>query len=486
MRSISLIRASRPALLTRASLCRVLATASVSLLAAGAAAAQGATTPPKLTAKATLAPADTIATKGLLVDGVAAKVGDQVILISEVLAEANRRRAGGAKVTSAAEEATLEKAVLEQLVEAELLVQKAKAEKVEVNDADVQKSLDDNEKKIRVQFKTESEFRAALKDAGFGTLEEWRKMQGDLLKRDNLQRDVMQKLKRDGKVTAVNVSESEVSEAFQSNLEKLPKKEARIGLRQIVIATKPSDASKARARAKIDSIRADLELHPGDFETTAKRESMDPGSKELGGDLGWNRRGKMVPEFDRIMFAMNPGMLSPVVETTFGFHIIRVDRVQPAEVKARHILIRPTLDSSDEARARKTAAEVAAAWRAGASIDSLTVKYHDESGGEEKTIPEFPRSELPEAYRNAIEGHKLGDILDPFPIADAQAGKNKFVIAKITFLDEAGTYTLDEMRSRIRSQLSEERSMRRLIDTLKKQTFVAVLYDPSKASPIVP
>jgi len=449
--------------------------------------AQTGTSKPVETA-ATLAKAggqDTV--RGLPIDGVAAVVGDQIVLVSEVLAEVNRRRAAGAKVTSAAEQVALEQGVMEQLVEAELLVQKAKAEKVEANEVDVSRSLEENEKKIRGQFKTETEFREALKENGFGTLEEWRKMQGDLLKRDNLQRDVVQKLRRDGKMTAVNITEAEVSDAYESNKEKLPRKEARIGLRQIVIATRPSDASKARARAKIDSLRAELEAHPNDFEMIAKRESMDPGSKELGGDLGWNRRGKMVPEFDRIMFGLNPGAIGPIVETSFGYHIIRVDRVQPAEVKARHILIRPTLDSADEAKARELADDVAKAWRAGASLDSLSVKYHDEAGGEEKTIPEFPRSELPEAYRNAIEGKKLNEILDPFAIADAQAGKNKYVIAQITFLDEAGEYTLAEMRDRIRSQLSEERSMRRLIDTLKKQTYVSMRYDPSKqVSAVVP
>ena len=71
---------------------------------------------------------DTLA-KGLPVDGVAAIVGDQVILVSEVLAEVNRRRAAGAKVTSQAEQIALEQGVIDQLVEAELLVQKAKAEK---------------------------------------------------------------------------------------------------------------------------------------------------------------------------------------------------------------------------------------------------------------------------------------------------------------------------------------------------------------------
>ena len=87
---------------------------------------------------------------------------------------------------------------------------------------------------------------------------------------------------------------------------------------------------------------------------------------------------------------------------------------------------------------------------------------------------------MPEVYRNALEGKKLSDILDPFPIPSGQPGVNKFVIAQVTFLDEAGEYTLAEMRERIRLQLSEERSMRRLIDTLKKQTYISVRYDPGE------
>jgi peptidyl-prolyl cis-trans isomerase SurA len=287
-------------------------------------------------------------------------------------------------------------------------------------------------------------------------------------------------------MTAVNVSEAEVTEAYEVNKARLPRKEARVGLRQIVLATKPSEAARARARAKIDSLRAALELHPEDFESLAKKESMDPGSKELGGDLGWNRRGRMVPEFDRMMFALNPGTISPVVETVFGYHIIRVDRVQPAEVKARHILIRWTLDSADQQVAKLQADSIVTAWRKGASFDSLSVRFHDVAGGEEKAIPEFPRDSLPEMYRNALEGKKIRDIMDPFPIPSGQEGISKFVIAQVTFLDEAGEYTLPEVRERLRSQLSEERSMRRLIDMLKKQTYVSVRYDPAKVVPVTP
>jgi peptidyl-prolyl cis-trans isomerase SurA len=417
------------------------------------------------------------------IDGVAAVVGPNVILVSEVLARANQRRAAGAEPRTPRELAELQREVLQELIESELLVQRARQDSIQVNENEVQRALDQNEKQIRAQFRSDLEFRQALREAGFGSYDEWRRMQADDVRRRDLQRDLVQKLRRDGKMTAVNVSEREVTEAYERAKDRLPRKEARVGLRQIVVPTVPSEASKRRARAKADSLLVELRARPDDFESIAKRESMDPGSKELGGDLGWNRRGRMVPEFDRVMFALNPGQLSQVIETVFGYHIIRVDRVQPAEVKARHILIRATMDSTDEARAAERAAAVAAAWRAGGDVDSLTAIHHDEAGQEEKTIPEFPRDSLPESYRNAIEGAKVGDILDPFPIFDPQAGVRKFVVVQVTFMDEAGEYTLDEVRDRIRAQLSEERSMRRLIDGLKKQTYVAIQWDPLSEVP---
>ena len=89
-----------------------------------------------------------------------------------------------------------------------------------------------------------------------------------------------------------------------------------------------------------------LELRRGaDFATAAKRFSQDPGSKDQGGSLNWFRRGVMVPEFERVAFALKPGVVSDPVESPFGFHIIQVERLQPAEVQARHILLVPTIDS---------------------------------------------------------------------------------------------------------------------------------------------
>ena len=258
---------------------------------------------------------------------------------------------------SASQQAML-RSLLDAIIDERLLIQKAKDEKVEVTDNEVNDDVDKRMQTIRTRFTTEKEFRDELKKSGFGTADEFRRWLSDQSRDSQLQQKLFEKLRTDGKIAPAAVSPAEVDEFFNKNSSQLQKLPATVTLRQIVIAPKPSAKQDSAALAKAESLYVEI-TKGGDFEQIAKRESMDPSTKDLGGDLGWRRRGDFVPEFDRVFFALRPGVVTPPVKTVFGYHLIKVDRVQPAEVKGRHILIRPAIDSADEKTTRAEANGVA-------------------------------------------------------------------------------------------------------------------------------
>lgn len=93
-------------------------------------------------------------------------------------------------------------------------------------------------------------------------------------------------------------------------------------------------------REKTKSILAELK-EGADFAELANEHSEDPGNyPDKGGDLGWFGQRQMVPEFEKAAFALEPGEISEIVATKFGFHIIKVEDKKENSIKARHILIK--------------------------------------------------------------------------------------------------------------------------------------------------
>jgi peptidyl-prolyl cis-trans isomerase SurA len=407
----------------------------------------------------------------LPIDRVAAIVGDQPVLWSEVLTAINQRRAQGMQLPpDSVGQTALARTVLGELVDEEILVQKAKEMKLEVSESEVATAADRQIKQVRAQFSSDEDYRNELRKAGLGSPEEYRRSLVEQYRRQNLQQKAFAELRK--KAKPVNVTEEEVTAAFERSRADLQKRPATVTFRQIIVAPHASAAAKAKAKARADSVLAEIKKG-GDFEQIAKRESMDPGTKQLGGDLGWNRRGSgLVPEFERMLFALRPGEVSPVIETAFGYHIIRVDRVQAAEVKARHILIAPVIDSADVAAAKVEADTVAAQWRRGVPYDTLVAKHHDPT--EEKGVLQpFPRDSLPASYLGALTGAKAGDITNPFQLANPR-GQPKYAVLQIVTATDAGEYKEAEIRDQIRAQLSEEHSIRQLLDDMRKQTYVSI------------
>jgi peptidyl-prolyl cis-trans isomerase C len=144
----------------------------------------------------------------------------------------------------------------------------------------------------------------------------------------------------------------------------------------ILVKTDASDEdSKAKARAKIDSIRARVtgEINVEQAFADAARENSDCPSGKEGGDLGWFGPGQMVPEFDKAAFEMKVDEISEVVETQFGFHILRKTGEKPAEEKSYE----EVKDSLKEALARE-AREAAFGRLMGELRASANIEVRDE------------------------------------------------------------------------------------------------------------
>lgn len=431
-------------------------------------------------ASAPQAPATAHDTTVVPLDRIVAIVGDQPITQYDLQERmlAMQQQPGFKPPANDADFQKLAREVVNQLIDEEVLVQKATQLKVEVADHELTANTDRQMRDIRARFASEAEFRAELSKAGLGSPEEYRRFLTDQLRRSELQRRAISKMREDGKIPPVNVSQAEVEEAFNRTRATLPRRPATVTFRQIVIAPRASAAAKTIARARADSLLAEIRSG-AEFERVAKRESADSGSREQGGDLGWNRRGQMVAEFERWMFGLRPGDLSPVVETVHGFHIIRVDRVQPGEVKSRHILIQPKIDSSDVARARAEADSVAQQWAAGTPFDTLAKRHHDYGSGEETSIlTPIPRDSIPASYQQAFAGKKPNDVVGAFAIPGVR-GNPKFVVAQLVSVDEGGEFKLSDLRERVRQQLSEEGAYRRVLDSLRKEMYVSIRLDGS-------
>lgn len=133
----------------------------------------------------------------------------------------------------------------------------------------------------------------------------------------------------------ITVSEADLRKYYEENAARYTTPEERRASHILVKADKDAPAAdRAKAKAKADALLAELKANPAAFADLAKKNSDDPGSAERGGDLDFFARGAMVKPFEDTAFGLQKGQLSPVVETDFGFHIIKVTDVRGGEKRS--------------------------------------------------------------------------------------------------------------------------------------------------------
>jgi peptidyl-prolyl cis-trans isomerase C len=225
------------------------------------------------------------------------------------------------------QQAAFDKQALEQLVSAELLYQAAAKQEVK----DLDKQIDEKIAQGKARFKDEQDFKKAIKD-----LEMDEKDLREYTRRDLL----ISRFVETAFAAKTTVSEKDARDFYDQNPDKF-KRDETVKASHILIgvdaAASPDDKKKAREKA--DKLKKEL-TGGADFAALAKSNSTCPSAAQ-GGDLGSFGKGQMVPPFEKAAFALKPGETSEVVETQFGYHIIRLTEKNSAasidfkEVKAK-------------------------------------------------------------------------------------------------------------------------------------------------------
>ncbi len=133
----------------------------------------------------------------------------------------------------------------------------------------------------------------------------------------------------------IKVDDADIKSYYEQNLARYKTEEQRRASHILISAGKAASVGeKANAKAKAEKLLAQLRKIPADFAKLAKENSQDPGSAERGGDLDFFGKGMMVKPFEDIAYKLKEGEISDLVESDFGYHIIRLTAIKPAATRS--------------------------------------------------------------------------------------------------------------------------------------------------------
>lgn len=278
--------------------------------------------------------------QGLVLEKVVARVGGEDIFYSDI-----QELYAYALAQDPSYPQSLQCDILEKLLTTKLLVDQAKLDSILVLDPEVDAEVDRKMDYILGQMGGNEE--TFINFYGKTPLEHKESMR-EPMREQMIEGRIQQKL-----ISTVEITPVEVIQFFENiPSDSLPFLPAEVEIAEIAINTMISDDVKQAAREKLEKVRSRIVDDGESFAELASLFSDDLGSGQNGGDLGWAKRGSYVPEFEAMAFSLEPGEISEIIETKFGYHFLELQERRGNNIRVRHILIKPEITDEDVAKTK--------------------------------------------------------------------------------------------------------------------------------------
>ena len=264
--------------------------------------------------------------KDNVIDKIAAQIGDNVILKSDI--EAQKLQMIQAKMEVST---STDCSILEELMYQNLLMNQAKLDSLVVSDAQVDGEMENRLRMLEQQIGSRQKLEEFYGKSTSQIKEEFRASIKDRLLAQDMEFKITE---------GITVTPKEVKEYFSTVIDdSIPFINSKLSFQQIVYYPEITEVDKKMTYDKLNDIRNGI-LAGKSFETQARIHSMDPGSASQGGKYKATR-GMMVPQFDAAVFSLNVGEVSPIFETSYGYHIVTLLDRKGDDYTCRHILLIP-------------------------------------------------------------------------------------------------------------------------------------------------
>ena len=411
---------------------------------------------------------------GGIVDKTVAVIGNEVIMISDIEEEVQVQMANfTSDKTSRCE-------LLEQMMNAKLFLMQARVDSLVINNDMVENNLSQRIDQLKTYYGGDEGVEKVFGKPVYKLRQEWRKAIEDQTLTQQMQGEVA------GRVPSLTPYDVQkyVEETDPDDLPVVP---IMYQLSQICVYP-DREAANLAVKERLLAIRERI-INGEKFSTLARIYSQDPGSARKGGELGMASKSIFWPEFSDAAMALKPGMVSQIVETPDGFHIIEVLEKKGDMFNARHILLKPEYTADDMEKGFHVLDSLRTELNNEAVTFDLAARFYSQdpatrTNGGQMADPYtgstyFEIDQLKPQDYNAIKDLKEGEISEPISSLDNEGrdGNLVYKILKVDKIIPAHTATFEHDYTLLLNQAHESLQMKAIndfIDSTIKTTYIVI------------